>query len=158
MFTSRIPPSTRAALRSISQTPCPKRYSIDCFRYWIIAKMKNLNVLKGCLVSVKFSSSRWCFSWSPAKNSNSISPRNLMGFNKQTCLYYPRKKNPIISSCCRFYYIFISIPLVKKRALNVRWHCDSLYECNSKQYDFYKVIYNYSTVQANESPSPYKPY
>jgi hypothetical protein len=33
--------------------------------------VKNFSVLKGCVVSVKLSSSNWCFSISPAKQRTS---------------------------------------------------------------------------------------
>lgn len=64
---STIPRAPTTILKSISHPPFAKRYNIVCFIYWIMANVKNFIVLKGCVVSVIFSSSCWCISRSPAK-------------------------------------------------------------------------------------------
>lgn len=67
MVKRRIPRAKNAVLISISQPPFANIYSIERLIYKATAKTKNFNVLKGCVVKVKFSRSCWCLSWSPAK-------------------------------------------------------------------------------------------
>ena len=82
MFLSSNQPSTKETLKSISQALCLNRYRTTLLRYWIIAKIKKFSVLNGCIISVKFSKSRWCFSWTPARSSRSISRNYQRTFMK----------------------------------------------------------------------------
>lgn len=86
VVTSSVKASTAMVLKSIHHR-CDKRYAIDFLRYCIIAILKSLSVLKGCVNRFKFSKSCWCFARRSARQWQLTQPSN---FRKQYFLLFNR--------------------------------------------------------------------
>lgn len=71
----KIPRDNTTVLNSKSHPPFANKYDIELLTYWTTYKMKNFNVLKGCVVRVKLSSSSWYVLRIPAKLCNLLSKK-----------------------------------------------------------------------------------
>lgn len=90
VVTSSIKASIAIVLKSIHHR-WDKRYSIDFLRYCIIAILKSLRVLKGCVNRFKFSKSFSCFALRSARQWQLTQSSN---FRKNICFLLLNKSIP----------------------------------------------------------------